>query len=1211
KNAIYRWDKGWKALSIALPDGVRLVDGAGSDLGLRFVDLDEDGDSDIVFSNENGSSVHVFDSLETGWGGNTLAAGEALPPITVAGANNGVFFHSRSMWLVNETTGELPDWAEPHSFNELLGHSPVTAKSPEEALASLHLRPGYTAELVVSEPLVMDPVSMEWGADGALWVMEMRDYPRGLDEIENKPGSRVRLLRDTDGDGTYDKSTIFLDGLGFANGVHPWRNGVLITVAPHILFAADTDGDDVADVREILYEGFGEGNQQHRVNGLRWGLDNWLHGANGDSSGSIRALKSDDAMNLRGRDLRIQPDTGRIDALAGQTQHGRSRDDWGNWFGCSNSNQGYHYALENIYTRRNPHIPIPDARVTLLRDRSTYPVSRLTSRFNDFDQANKFTSVCGLEVYRGSLFGAPFQRNIFFCEPVHNTVSRAQVIADGTTFTGNRAPGEEASEFFSSTDNWFRPVMVRNGPDGALWVADMYRETIEHPEYISEMDQARTDFTLGNDMGRIYRIFPVDSKPTPFRRLDTLSAPELATALGDPNPWVRDTAQRLLFERQDTAALPVLKSLATESDNPLARLHALHTLEGMKALRPELLLPSLQADTLPSLKRHAIRLSEPFLNESDALAERVLAAAKDEDAQVRQQVAYSLGELDGPRAAKVLGNLLEGDGTDPYLATAVLSSLQGDDLPFIVDNLVAYSLNPAISNDQAKRVVSMTTRMAELYKHTDLLGAFAAAVTKIQNNTPATRNFVAVRALIRTARQDSTREAFFGGSGILAPLTAAARTIAEDSEQPDALRLDALELLGRESAHREGDREILKNLVDPRESLAVAEATIQALARMGGNDALEPLLANWKTYTRELRGKILDVLLGLDGGVQLVVAHLESGAMTVRQLNASQRQRLLTHPDATIQKRVESLMAGVVDNDRVAVVARFRAAADLAGDLEQGRPIYEELCSKCHKIGDMGFVVGPDLAAAGSGSFETLITSILDPNRSMTDRYTNYTVETTNLESFAGVLANESANDITLINAGGVENTVLRTEIESMTEEDMSIMPLGLEEGLSEQDMANLIAFIRGKAPEPKSFPENTPALVAVDSNGVLQLTAENAEIYGDTLVYESDYHNLGQWYSANDHAVWNIETDTGGTFDVVMEYCCDKTSTGNAFRMEVGKNLLTGKGTSTGSWDRYFTKKIGRVHLAPGEQRVVFRPDGPLKERLIELRGLRLEPVK
>src|SRR6185436_6057169 len=256
--------------------------------------------------------------------------------------NNGAWFHSKRLWVQNEQTASLPDLVDRRSFVELLTGAESPPKSPAESLACIRVRPGFKVELVANEPLVIDPVAFDWGADGKLWVAEMRDYPLGVDG-KGKAGGVIKFLEDTDGDGRYDKATIFLEGVNFPNGVMSWRKGVLVSAAPEIFYAEDTDGDGKADVRKTILAGFNEGNQQHRVNGFEYGLDNWVYAANGDSSGTIRSTATGQTANLRGHDLRFNPDTGVFDTVARQTQFGRHRDDWGNWFGNNNSTWLWHY----------------------------------------------------------------------------------------------------------------------------------------------------------------------------------------------------------------------------------------------------------------------------------------------------------------------------------------------------------------------------------------------------------------------------------------------------------------------------------------------------------------------------------------------------------------------------------------------------------------------------------------------------------------------------------------------------------------------------------------------------------------------------------------------------------------------------------------------------------------------------------------------------
>ncbi len=533
--------------------------------------------------------------------------------------DSSMLYYRRPTRLAPEAEDVLCDAVQkimPHKFySEKLQQDFPAPKSPEESLKCMTTKPDLRVVLAASEPLIRDPVAFDWDERGRLWVVEMGDYPSGdpkvavslrrderavtptgaespVDPSNNSSSDqqaladgsqrsalnsaerdgyrgRVQMLEDTDKNGVYDKATTFLDNLAFPNGIHCWRGGVIITMAPEIFYAEDTDGDGKADVRETMYRGFVEGNQQHRVNGLRWGLDGWLYLANGDSGGEIagtgfvpshtsseqasggrqpagtRNGLMDEAtgrltpaarqsVNLRGRDLRINPDTNELDAVSGQTQFGRERDDFGNWFGNNNSNPIYQYVLEDQYVRRNPHAKISQvtAQVSVIPGAApVYPTSRTLARFNDFAYANRFTSACSTMIYRDNYLGEQYYGNAFTSEPVHNLVSRLVLTRDGYGFKGERAPDEQQSEFLASSDNWFRPTMIRTGPDGAIWVADMYRAVIEHPEWIPPEYQRKMNLYAGSDMGRIYRIVPAseccgESVAVSLRRDERVGAPQ-------------------------------------------------------------------------------------------------------------------------------------------------------------------------------------------------------------------------------------------------------------------------------------------------------------------------------------------------------------------------------------------------------------------------------------------------------------------------------------------------------------------------------------------------------------------------------------------------------------------------------------------------------------------------------------------------------------
>jgi len=594
-------------------------------------------------------------------------------------------------------------------------------KSPAEALKTMKPRPGFKIELMASEPLVKSPIAFAWGPDGKFWVVEMGDYPLGVDG-KGKPGGRIKFLEKTkkkasrerkrpenapdDDDGPYDKATVFMDNLPFPTGVLPWGKGVLVTCAPDIFYAEDTDGDGKADKKVVLYTGFVEGNQQHRVNGLVWGLDNWIYGANGDSGGIIKSLKTGKKVNISGRDFKIKPDEGLIDAVTGQSQFGRCRDDWGNWFGCNNSNPLYHYVLEDHYLRRNPFLTFPNPKVNVSVTPGAsrvYPISKTLPRFNDPAAANHFTSACSAIVYRDDLFGPEFANNTFVSEPVHNLIHREIMTSKGVTFTSKRAADEQQSEFLASTDNWFRPTMIQTGPDGALWVADMYRYVIEHPQWIPLEWQKKLDLRAGHDKGRIYRIYPDNQKPRPIPRLDKLSTKELVTALDSPSGWQRDMVQMMVVKDKerllkDVPASRLLLSTTFKNKRPQTRLHAICIVDSQGEYLTLLLNLALlkSRDPHPGIRGYLPRLlgntTLPFLEEKK---ETLSILAKETDPRIRIEAAYALGGVDDPEAGKLLGTLALKDHADPYLLAAIMSSVNRKNLAPMMNEVLKSKRPPA------------------------------------------------------------------------------------------------------------------------------------------------------------------------------------------------------------------------------------------------------------------------------------------------------------------------------------------------------------------------------------------------------------------------------------------------------------------------------------------------------------------------------------
>lgn len=678
-----RKSKTWKDSDFQLPAGIPFsaID-AGS---LHFLDLNGDGFEDLLFSDETQFQIALWSTKvrpDLGWtkgwsqpvrsGKRTGSAGE---PPSLRGADLRIKEDALFVTASNKEQSRI-------SLTSLLAFETAPPLSPDDALGTFRLPEGFEIELAAAEPQVVDPASFQWGADGRLWVVEMRDYPSGIDG-QGKPGGVVKLLEDHDADGRYETATVFLDGIPFPTGVMPWRNGVLISTAPDILYAEDTDGDGRADKKEVLFTGFSPGNQQHRVNGFEWGLDGWIHVANGDSGGLVKSKKTGTVVDISGRDVRIRPGTGEIETVSSQSQFNRRRDDFGNWFGNNNPTWLWHIGLPERYLRRNPKLAVKSPKRVLANSENStrvFPASAPAQRPNQPWSLNHVTSACSPSPYRDDLFGADFATSVFISEPVHNCIHREVLEPHGSGFKSDRAAGEEQTEFLASTDPWFRPTTIRTGPDGALYFADFYRFVIEHPEWISPETQARLDIRAGSDKGRIYRISRKKKNGNPRRPVPDLSKMttwELIDSLDSSSGWQRDTAQRLLLGRDfDEEQISQLESFLALRHRPVVRVQALATLGMLGKLKSSSLLNSL-ADPHPGIRIEALRQSEPFAKAGhEELFAAVSGLAHDGDPRVRLQAAFTLGAWPSERNTPILFRIVTRDAKDDWIRAAVMSSLR-------------------------------------------------------------------------------------------------------------------------------------------------------------------------------------------------------------------------------------------------------------------------------------------------------------------------------------------------------------------------------------------------------------------------------------------------------------------------------------------------------------------------------------------------------
>uniref|UniRef100_A0A7C4LM00 C-type cytochrome n=1 Tax=Schlesneria paludicola TaxID=360056 RepID=A0A7C4LM00_9PLAN len=1238
-----------------LPQGVVLPP-AGAPLSLRLVDLNEDGHRDLVFSDAQRYGVWLFEPAAQAWTVELLSgqrggqpAEEELPPIVRAdGTDNGCFVRDRALHWQNEDTAHLPNLIVSWDFDKLLGNRMPDPKTPHAAVESMRPRPGFVVELMACEPMVADPVAMAWGPDGKFWVVEMADYPTGMDG-RGRPGGRVRFLEDTDGDGQYDQSTLFLEGLPFPNGVHPWKNGVLISAAPDVLFAADTDGDGRADVREVLYTGFAEGNQQHRVNGFAYGLDGWLYLANGDSGGGITSLKTGEKLELRGRDLRIHPETGRMEAVSGQTQFGRNRDDGGHWFGNNNSRPMWHFVLEDYDLRRNPHYAPPDPK----RDVSVtpgaarvYPASKTLARFNDFDRANRFTSACSAMVYRDRLFldalglsppdASPDvgeAQLTFVSEPVHNLVHCEVMTPQGVSFTSRRLDDEQEREFLASTDNWFRPTQLQTGPDGALWIADMYRLVIEHPQWIPQEWQEKLQLRAGDDKGRIWRVYPAQTKLRPIPRLDRLSTAELVAALDDSNGWQRDMVQQLLLERRDAAAAAPLRELAEKAARPQTRLQALCTLAELEALPEDLFLRAL-ADVHPLVRRQAVRLlgewtarpattaesrggehARPIFRNTAALASRVEQLCLDSDPGVRLQLALALGNF--PQFAPRLAQLAQSSQGDKYLLAAVFSSLHEGNIAVFAQAVLRDPSSDTLSDDFVAELIGQLVAFTQPAGLSSLLGpAVELPLAKWSDREwKLVERFLTAMAKLGHPwkKWPAAGDPALAWTANLQERLVEAVRLAQTEETPATLRVAAARLSRYAEWTGHAAAEALGKLLQPTQPPEVQLAAVQLFAQRGEAAVTAVVIERWRELSPAVRTAARDALLGRPQGCGALLEALASGELSGTDFDAVARQRLLDHPDPSLRRRAGELLGVSTSSSRAEVISRYQPVVRQGGDVQRGGDVFRRTCAACHRLGEVGHAVGPDLRSLTDKSPEALLTAVLDPNRAVETRYLTFTAVTQQGQAFSGLLETETATSITLLAAEGKRNTLLRSELEQLASSNKSLMPEGLEKDLSPAALADLIAFIRANVPLPprKEFPGNSPQTVSGDARGRIVLAPQTAEIYGPTIVLEEKYGNLGWWSSAEDHAVWTVNVPSTGRYAIIVDYACDPSAAGHRLVIDGGRQPLVHRVEPTASWDDYRQLPLGEITLEAGVQRITLRPAARPLPALLDLKSLTLVPVE
>ncbi len=884
----------------------------------------------------------------------------------------------------------------------------IPATSPKKAVKTFEVKKGFEIELAASEPLVMDPVAIDFDEDGRMFAVEMRGYSERRDEDRG----RIRMLVDEDDDGVFDKATIYAQGLKWPTGAVCYDGGVFVIATPDLFYFKDTDGDGVADIKKVVFTGFGKGkdrlNMQALANSLRWGPDNRIWGATAGTGGSIRRpdQAESEEISVNGRDFSFDPKTLDFQTENGTAQYGLSFDSKGRRFVSSNSNHIIAVMWEKGWTQPGKYFSLPNPLVGIADDGGACPVYRISpdepwriirTRWRVAGVvrggaegggrvSGYFTGGTAVTMYTGDALGSDFVDNAFTGDAGSNLVHRKIVKhkKDEAALIATRPSDETEVEFLASTDNWFRATASANGPDGCLYVVDMSREAIEHPWSLPPGIKKFLDLNSGTDQGRVYRIKPENFERRKTVKLSKASNDELAALLKHPNGWHRVTAQRLLWQRGDKRAGGGW-GVAPDTDTAGGRFH------------------------------------------------RALALAKE----------------DGKGKAAELAGLVNKSRGDMWVEAAALN---------------------AIGNGVEARALFVA-----LAKDTDANGTFLAQLAEVVGKTNDEKAIEEVLAVAVKNSENATGLALIEhlGTGlarvknslakadkgkVLEPVFAKSLATAADTKATEVSRIQAVKLCAFSPESKTSA--MLASALKDTDSAQLQLALLNALGRRNAVELKTVLVEKWSGWNPQVRAAAMDLFLARPDRSTSLLKAVQDKKIGKMDLSANQVDLLRGHRDARVKKLALVVFPVEKKESRASVVARYQKALDMKGDAKKGQMKYEAVCISCHRYGEKGFVLGPDVVTFVAAGKESILGNLFDPNKEVAPQFQTYAFTLKSGEVVVGMIANESSTEVTIRQPFGVEKKVTRKDIAGMKGIGMSLMPEGLEAALTVQDVADLLEFL-------------------------------------------------------------------------------------------------------------------------------------------------------
>ena len=939
--------------------------------------------------------------------------------------------------------------------------------------------------LIASEPDIVDPVALTFDHNCRLFVVEMRDYPNGV--TNKKKGGAIKLLSDTNGDGEFDKVTLFAKNLSYPTSATAWKDGILVAAPPNIVYLKDTDGDGVSDEKETFISGFKLGVTDSNLNSLRWNLDNWIHGANGGNGGNIYFTGKDEVKTpLRNLDFRFRPDIRRLETTS-QTGGGFGLvfNEWGHSFTTYNIDYLQQRIIPQNYIDHAQNLRSFEATRNISRHGKMariFPISEPETRVNHPEQAGYFSSAggmgyLGIEGYPEDLSGS-----VFICDVVGNLIHRNILTLNGGAYTALRSPTEKKSEFFASSDNHFRPIAVELGPDGALYIADMQRSVIEHPDYIPNKIKRSINIREGDKRGRIYRITPKSKISPMISNLSPIKIQNIEEEFKNPNQWRRLTAQRLIYENQDRSLSPRLRKLISDK-NDFARLHALWSLNGLEVIKPEDLLMGL-SDKNPKIRENVIRIAEESGFIRDPLIQKKLIdMADDTDPTVRFQVALTLGKIEAtPSTHRALQSIYLSDHKDMWTRKAVFCSLKENEVEFTrsmvdrippsyLDELFEISASRLKNETDLKILIGITLNTNwKKDEKVKLLNALRSGISRSKNieslKSINIRSLTeGIPALNLEEKMELHQLSLITGSVPFLDDSSLGKII-NQLPRPDGTNTKQIKQYIRFIADISQSKIVIDKLISIIKSASNDEiqiTAINALSKITDREKSSSLVSLWPHVLPPNRSQVINIFVYNNRFKEAFLTALESKAIALGETNLDleHRRQLIRYSGSSLGNRAKKLFGDEEYSNRISIVDDWLEKLPENGNAKRGEVHFNNLCASCHKSNGKGHALGPELEGLSHRSVEDLASNIIDPNMAINPKYAPYKIVTKSGDTYVGILSNQSSNSVSISMPFSISMNVNRDNIAQLQSMRSSIMPSGLEKSLTPDGLRDLIEFIR------------------------------------------------------------------------------------------------------------------------------------------------------